>query len=69
MVGVCYKPPHQEDGVDEILYRQLAAASHLQTLVLIGDFNHRGICWRDNMSGHEQFQGFLNVSMATSLYK
>ncbi|PKU43200.1 glycerol kinase [Limosa lapponica baueri] len=57
--GVCYRPPDQEDGVDEALYRQVGAASHSQTLVLMGDFNHPDICWRANTVGHKKARKFL----------
>ncbi|PKU49340.1 rna-directed dna polymerase from mobile element jockey-like [Limosa lapponica baueri] len=53
IVRVCYRPPHQSDREDEDLYRQIGAALHLHTLVLMGDFNHRDICWKDNTSGHK----------------
>ncbi|PKU28257.1 dtw domain-containing protein 2 [Limosa lapponica baueri] len=58
-VGVCYRPPDQDNGVDETLYRQIGAASHSQTLVLMGDFNHPDICWRDNTAGHKKSRKFL----------
>ncbi|GAB0187348.1 hypothetical protein GRJ2_001200100 [Grus japonensis] len=59
IVGVCYRPPDQEDGVNEALYRQTGAASCSQVLVLMGDFNHPNICWRDNTAGHKQSRRFL----------
>ena len=40
IVGVCYRPPDQEDRADEALYRQMGAASRSQALILMGDFNH-----------------------------
>ena len=36
-VGVYYRPPDQEEEVDEAFYRQLQAASQSQALVLMGD--------------------------------
>ncbi|TRZ07523.1 hypothetical protein HGM15179_019577, partial [Zosterops borbonicus] len=59
IVWVCYRPPDQEGRVDEALYRQIGAASHLQALVLMEDFNHLDVCWRENMAGHKQFRKFL----------
>ncbi|GAB0203910.1 high affinity cAMP-specific and IBMX-insensitive 3',5'-cyclic phosphodiesterase 8B [Grus japonensis] len=59
IVGVCYRPPDQGDRVDEALYRQIGAASHSQALVLMGDFNHLAICWKDNTAGHKQSRKFL----------
>ncbi|GAB0203375.1 hypothetical protein GRJ2_002803100 [Grus japonensis] len=57
--GVCYRPPDQGDGADEALYRQIGAASRSQALVLMGDFNHPDICWRDNAAEHKQSRKFL----------
>ncbi|GAB0186773.1 hypothetical protein GRJ2_001142600 [Grus japonensis] len=59
IVRVCYRPPNQEDRADEALYRQIGAASCSQALVLMGDFNHCNICWRDNTAGHKQSRRFL----------
>ncbi|GAB0209914.1 hypothetical protein GRJ2_003457100 [Grus japonensis] len=59
IVGVCYRPPDQGDRADEALYRQIGAASHSQALVLIGDFNHPDICWRDNAAERKQSRKFL----------
>ena len=56
---VCYKPPDQEDQVDEALYKQIGAASHSQNMVLMGDFNHPGICWKNNTVGHQKLWRFL----------
>jgi len=58
-VGVCYRPPDQDEQEDEALYRQIGEASHSKTLVLMGDFNHPNICWRDNTAGHRQAWRFL----------
>ena len=59
MVGVCYRPPDQDDEADEALHRQIGAASHSQTIVLMGDFNHPDICWKDNTAGHKKSRKFL----------
>jgi len=59
IVGVCYRPPDQEEWVDEGLYRQIGAASHSQTLVFTRDFKHPHICWRDNTGGCKQSRRFL----------
>ncbi|GAB0209860.1 hypothetical protein GRJ2_003451700 [Grus japonensis] len=53
------RPPDQEEEVDEAFYRQLEVASRSQALVLMGDFNHPGICWKDNRARHAQSRGFL----------
>ncbi|KAK4817029.1 hypothetical protein QYF61_026035 [Mycteria americana] len=59
IVGVCHSPLDQENRADEALYRHIGAASRSEALVLMGDFNHPGICWRDNTAGHNQFGRFL----------
>ncbi|GAB0194032.1 hypothetical protein GRJ2_001868500 [Grus japonensis] len=59
IVGVCYRPPDQGDRADEALYRQTGAASRSQALVLMGDFDHPNICWRDNAAEHKQSRKFL----------
>ncbi|GAB0207232.1 hypothetical protein GRJ2_003188800 [Grus japonensis] len=59
IVGVCYRPPDQGDRADEALYRQIGAASRSQALVLMGDFNHPDICWRDNTAERKQSRRFL----------
>lgn len=48
VLGVCYRLLDLEEQVDEAFSRHLEVASHSQALVLIGDFNHTNICWRDN---------------------
>ncbi|GAB0179366.1 hypothetical protein GRJ2_000401900 [Grus japonensis] len=59
IVGVCYRPLDQEDQANEALYRQIGAASHSKALVLMGDFNHLDVCWRDTTAGHKQSRRFL----------
>jgi len=59
MVGVYYRPPDQEEEVDEAFYRQLQAASQSLALVLMGDFNHPDISWEDHTARHSQSRRFL----------
>jgi len=54
IVRVCYRLPNQEDQADKALYRQIGAASCSQALVIIGDFSHPSICWRDSTASHKQ---------------
>ncbi|GAB0206304.1 hypothetical protein GRJ2_003096000 [Grus japonensis] len=53
------RPPDQGDQADEALYRQIGTASCSQALVLMGDFNHPDICWRDKAAEHKQSRKFL----------
>ena len=59
MVGVYYRPPDQEEEVDETFHRQLQAASQSQALVLMGDFNHPDISWEDHTARQAQSRRFL----------
>ncbi|GAB0205799.1 hypothetical protein GRJ2_003045500 [Grus japonensis] len=59
IAGLFYRPPDQGDRADEALYRQIGAASRSQALVLMGDFNHPDICWRDNAAERKQSRKFL----------
>jgi len=59
IVGVYYRPPDQEEEVNEAFYRQVQAASQSQALVLMGDFNHPDISWEDHTAKHTQSRRFL----------
>ena len=52
VVGVYYRPPDQEEEVDETFYKQLEVASQSQALVLLGDFSYPDICRISNMVRH-----------------
>ncbi|XP_039411594.1 uncharacterized protein LOC120410360 [Corvus cornix cornix] len=45
LVGVCYRPPSQDEEVDELFYKKLEDVSRSPTLGLVGDFNLPDICW------------------------
>jgi len=57
--GVCYRPPDQDEQAVEAPYRWTGEASHSKALVLMGEFNHPDICWRNHMAGHKQSKRFL----------
>jgi len=59
IVGVYYRPPDQEQEVDEAFYRQLKVASQSQALGLMGDFNHPDISCEDHKARHMQSRRFL----------
>ncbi|GAB0177486.1 hypothetical protein GRJ2_000213900 [Grus japonensis] len=59
VVGVYCRQPDQDEEVNEAFYRQLEVASRSQALVLMGDFNHPDICWKDNTARHTQSRRFL----------
>ena len=58
MVGVCYRPPDQEETVEAFLL-QLQEVSRSRALVLMGDFNHPDICWYRSTAGGRQLRRFL----------
>jgi len=63
IVGVYYRPPDQEEEVDEAFYKQRQAASQSQALVLMGDFNHPDISWEDHRTTHMMITGIDNFLM------
>ena len=46
MVGVCYRPPIQDEEKDEAFSEQLAEVERSPALVLLGDFNFPDIYWK-----------------------
>jgi len=59
VVGVYYRPPDQEELIDEAFFLQLQEALRLQALVLLGDFNYPDICWKNNTASCRQSSRFL----------
>ena len=51
--------PDQDEVVDEAFCRQLEESSCLQALVLVRDFSHSDICWKDNTAKQKQSRRFL----------
>lgn len=59
LVGVCYRPPNQDEETDEVFYEQLAGTARSPALVLMGDFNFSNICWEYNIAQKKQSRWFL----------
>ena len=59
LVGVCYRPPSQDEETDEVFCEQLAEAARSPALVLMGDFNFPDICWEYNRAQKKQSRRFL----------
>ena len=59
MVGVCYRPPDEEEPVDEAFLLQLQEVSRSWALVPMGDFNHPYICRDSGMAVGRQSRRFL----------
>ncbi|KAK4829421.1 hypothetical protein QYF61_004296 [Mycteria americana] len=59
VVGVCYRPPNQDEETDELFYKQLGEASRSLALVLVGDFNLPDLCWKYNTAERKQSRRFL----------
>ncbi|KAK4813675.1 hypothetical protein QYF61_019568 [Mycteria americana] len=59
VVGVCYRPPNQDEETDELFYKQLGEASQSLALVLVGDFNLPDVCWKYNTAERKQSRRFL----------
>jgi len=54
LLGVCYRPPNQEEEADEVFYKRLAEVSKSLALILVGD-----ICWKYNTAERKQSRRFL----------
>ncbi|KAK4806943.1 hypothetical protein QYF61_027310 [Mycteria americana] len=59
VVGVCYRPPNQDEETDELFYKQLGEASRSLALVLVGDFNLPDVCWKYNTAERKRSRRFL----------
>ena len=53
-VGVNYRPPDRDKEADKLFYRHLIAASQLQALVIVRDFDYPDICWKVCSASHPQ---------------
>ncbi|KAK4808573.1 hypothetical protein QYF61_009876 [Mycteria americana] len=59
LLGVCYRPPNQDEEADEAFYKQLAGVSQSLALVLMGNFNLPDVCWKYNTAERKQSRRFL----------
>ncbi|KAK4828019.1 hypothetical protein QYF61_022796 [Mycteria americana] len=59
ILGVCYRPPNQDEEADEAFYEQLAGVSQSLALVLVGNFNLPDICWKYNAAERKQSRRLL----------
>ncbi|KAK4820464.1 hypothetical protein QYF61_027746, partial [Mycteria americana] len=59
LLGVCYRPPNQDEEADEAFYKQLGEVSQSLALVLVGDFNLADVCWKYNTAERKQSRRFL----------
>ncbi|KAK4815183.1 hypothetical protein QYF61_021043 [Mycteria americana] len=65
VVGVCYRPPNQDE--EQMNYKQLGEASRSLALVLVGDFNLLDVCWKYNTAERKQSRRFLECVAETFL--
>jgi len=56
VVGVCCRPPNQDEEADKIFCKQLGGVSQLLALVLVWDFNLPDVCWKYNTAERKQFR-------------
>ncbi|GAB0203746.1 hypothetical protein GRJ2_002840200 [Grus japonensis] len=59
LLGVCYRPPNQDEEAGEAFYKWLAEVSQLLALVLVGDLNLPDVCWKYNTAERKQSRRFL----------
>ena len=58
-MGVCYRPPNQNEETDDLFYEQLVEAAQSPALVLMGDFNFPDICWEYSLAQKKQSRRFM----------
>ena len=61
-MGICYRPPNQDEETDELFYEQLVEAAQSPALVLMGDINFPDICWEYNLAQKKQSRRFLECN-------
>jgi len=66
LLGVCSRPPKQDEEVNEVFYKRLAEVSQSLALVLMGDFNLPDICWKYSTAESKQSRRFLECVKITS---
>ncbi|PKU37652.1 rna-directed dna polymerase from mobile element jockey-like [Limosa lapponica baueri] len=57
VLGVCYRPPNQDEQADEVFCKRLGEVSQLTAIVLVGD--QPDICWKYNTAESRQARRFL----------
>lgn len=58
-VEFCYRPPSQDDDVEELLFKELRDTSRSSTLVLKGDFNLPDVHWEYHTADRNRYRRFL----------
>jgi len=59
LLGVCCRPPNQDEEADEVFFKRLVEVSQSLALVLMGDFNLPDICWKYNTAERKQSRRLL----------
>ncbi|KAJ7425206.1 hypothetical protein BTVI_03796 [Pitangus sulphuratus] len=59
IVGVCYRPPSQDDDINELFFEELRDTCKSTVLVLMGDFSLPEINWEHHITGTTQTKRFL----------
>ena len=59
LLGVCYRPPNQDEEADDVFCKRLAEVSQSLALVLMEDFNLLDIFWKYNTAQRKQSKRFL----------
>jgi len=67
VAGVYDQLPDQGEPTGEAFLLQLQEASHLQVLILLGDFNHPNICWKSSTVSCRQSTRILQCIEANLL--
>jgi len=59
LLGVCYRPPNQDEEADKVFYKRPAGVSQSLALVVAGDFILPDICWKYNRAKRKESRRFL----------
>lgn len=58
-MGVYYRPPAQDDNIDELIFAELRDASRSTPLVLMGDFNLPDVNWDHHTANTSKSRRFI----------
>ncbi|GAB0199842.1 hypothetical protein GRJ2_002449600 [Grus japonensis] len=59
IVGVYYRPPSQDNAINELFFNELREASRSTALVLMGDFNLPDVNWEHHTADTSRSRSFL----------
>lgn len=61
LVGLCYRPPGQDDDTHELFFKELRETSRSAALLLMGDFNLLDVNYECHKAGDKQAHEILEA--------